>query len=327
MALLNFLTIFLMLIYPLSAKANSTESSCNPQTNKLELLKALLNLPHSTESYVPVMFRESFGGNRPLTEMKFYQNREVKISEKNYNRFRERILYGSYLEESIPRLIHIIWLGSQPPPSVIFCIESWKKYHPTWEVKVWGDEDIKNFSWTTPYSKEVFEKGQNWAEKSDILRFEILYQFGGIYSDADMICLKSFEDLITNGISFFAGYENNHCVPLLQKPLIGSAIIGSKQKHSILRRSMDLSLTVEQAPLIPQHIRSGPGPLSTACYEALKNGENEDVIIFPPPFFYPLPFTKRFSSCNEILSCIRPEALTIHLWEGSYKNKKNNKNF
>jgi mannosyltransferase OCH1-like enzyme len=35
-------------------------------------------------------------------------------------------------------------------------------------------------------------------KKTDILRFEILYQFGGLHKDTDFECLKPIDDLIIN---------------------------------------------------------------------------------------------------------------------------------
>ena len=309
---------FPMLISPILSEINRPEPIYNPLQDTQEVLKTLFNLQPSVKGYVPVMFRESLEGKWPRTENDFYDDIGVQISEKNYNQFREKMLKEhSNLEKSMPELIHLIWLGSEPTVAVNLAIESWKKCHPTWEVKVWRDSDVKNFNWTTPHSKEFFEKSNNWAEKSDILRFEILYQFGGIYSDTDVICLKSFEDLISSGISFFAGYESNK-VKRLGRPLVGSAIIGAKKKHSILKRCMDFSLTLDQAPTIQQYIRSGPGPITKACYEALEAGGNDDVIIFPCSFFYPLHWEGRLDPLSEVLSYIRPESLAVHLWEGSW---------
>ena len=37
-------------------------------------------------------------------------------------------------------------------------------------------------------------------EKADILRYELLYRFGGLYIDADIICLKPLNDLLLDNL-------------------------------------------------------------------------------------------------------------------------------
>ena len=172
---------------------------------------------------------------------------------------------------SIPHFIHLIWLGSTPPPTVEIVIASWRKYHPDWEIKLWTDQEIACFPWSTPRSELFFKEAKNWAEKSDILRFEILYQFGGVYSDTDVICLKPFDDLL-QGLTFFACFSRNKVVKKTGRPLIGSAIIGAARNHPILNHCLDYSQIKEEAPGLTQDLRSGPGPITRASYEALESG-------------------------------------------------------
>lgn len=53
---------------------------------------------------------------------------------------------------------------------------------------------------------EALKCAKNYGEKSDILRYEILCQFGGIYVDCDFECLKSFDGLLM--CRFFTGFSN-----------------------------------------------------------------------------------------------------------------------
>jgi hypothetical protein len=55
-------------------------------------------------------------------------------------------------------------------------------------------------------NKDAFSGATNYGEKSDILRYEILSQFGGIYVDCDFECLKPFDDLLS--CAFFTGLSN-----------------------------------------------------------------------------------------------------------------------
>jgi|SRR5579872_352019 len=301
-----FLLTFNLLAVEL--KANKSENAT---------LEGLLALELKEKGFIPCAFRESLEANWLPVNRNFVEDTRVKIAENKFNRFCQEWLDSKIVSShfSIPRVIHLIWLGSAPSPAVDCAIASWKKYHPSWEINLWTDEKVQNFAWSSPRSEILFKQGKNWAEKSDILRFEILYQFGGIYSDADVICLKSFEDLVTRGLSFFAGFENK--AERFSRPLIGSAIIGAVKNSSIIKRSIDYSQTAKEAPLLPQFIRSGPGPMSKAAYEALESGQ-ENILLLPCSYLYPLPWDKRAVSLNKIIEYIRPESFAVHLWEGSW---------
>lgn len=82
----------------------------------------------------------------------------------------------------IPKKIHYCWFGGNPlPQDALMCIESWKKYFPDYEIIEWNE---KNFDMNScDYIREAAEN-KKWAFVSDFARFKILYDFGGIYFDA-----------------------------------------------------------------------------------------------------------------------------------------------
>lgn len=310
-----FVLCFLFLFQIIGAQEDRSK---NPLYKALppvqETCKGLLELEPQVSGFAPVPFRDSLAANWFPTEKNFFEDIGVGLAERNFHLFCER--NSSLNAPAIPAIIHLIWLGSTPPPAVNLAVASWKKHHPHWEIKLWTEREMETFVWSSFHAENFFKKGKNWAEKSDILRFEILYQFGGIYSDTDVICLNSFENLVATGITFFAGFESN-VVKRFGRPLIGSAIIGAEKNSPIMKRCIDFSQTAEDAPTIHQHIRSGPGPITKASYEALEAGKT-NILLLPCSYLYPLPWEKRLATLKEVIENIRPESLAIHLWEGSW---------
>ena len=103
----------------------------------------------------------------------------------------------------IPKVIHFCWLSGDPyPPLVVECLASWKKYLPDYEIRLWSREtfEINSVSWV----KEAFEC-KRYAFAADYIRFYALYNFGGIYLDADVEVLKSFNPLLNE--EYFLGEE------------------------------------------------------------------------------------------------------------------------
>lgn len=296
------------------------DRSKNPLYRPLSLtaepLEKLLNIEPYCTGFIAVPFRDSLEANWLPTESNFFEDPGIKIAEERFNCFCQDFDKSSLNSSSIPRVIHLIWLGSQAPESVKIAMDSWQKNHPSWEIKLWTDSELKEFTWSNKRSEEIFQKGINWAEKSDILRFEILYQFGGIYSDTDVICLKSFEDLISSNLTFFAGLESNK-IKRFGRPLVGSAIIGACKNSTVIKKCIEYTQSIEEAPMIHQYIRSGPGPITKACYESLEEGVKE-ILLLPCSYLYPLPWEKRLVSPLELLDNIREESFAVHLWEGSW---------
>src|SRR5271157_4561121 len=101
-----------------------------------------------------------------------------KLIENRYNNF-------EYKEDKIPKIIHQIWLGGDLPKKYFKLIETFKKFNPDWIHMLWTDENIKDLDLI---NKEIFDKQINMGSKSDILRYEILKKYGGIYFDTDFEC-------------------------------------------------------------------------------------------------------------------------------------------
>lgn len=105
----------------------------------------------------------------------------------------------------IPKTIHYCWFGGKPlPRSARKCITSWKKYFPDYQIKEWNESNYDVGK--TAYTKEAYE-AKKYAFVSDYARFDILYQYGGVYFDTDVEIIKSFDDILINGP--FMGCETN----------------------------------------------------------------------------------------------------------------------
>ncbi len=154
---------------------------------------------------------------------------------------------GSY---KVPPVIHFIWLGPKPfPPQSVENVRSWIAQHPTWRMKFWTDRErevpcegmercfVRDFRFTK--LQRCFDSSENFAEKSDVLRYEILFQEGGLYVDHDTHCLRSF-DALHRGYDFFSGLEPPHEAFVGRNITCGNAVIAAAPGHPILHRAIDL---------------------------------------------------------------------------------------
>jgi hypothetical protein len=147
-------------------------------------------------------------------------------------------------EVKIPHVVHFIWLGPRPfPPQSVENVRTWLARNPGWKVKFWTDRkrpppcegmevcQVQDFYFSR--LGRCYEESENWGEKSDLLRYEILYQEGGVYADHDANCLRPFADL-------HAGYDLYCCLETPHPPFVGRSItagngvIGSRAHHPVL---------------------------------------------------------------------------------------------
>lgn len=103
----------------------------------------------------------------------------------------------------IPKIIHLCWLSRDPyPPLIVKCLESWRQKLPDYIIKLWDTDaiDINSNIWL----KQSFSI-KKYAFAADYIRFYALYNYGGIYLDADVEVLKSFDTLLNH--EYFLGEE------------------------------------------------------------------------------------------------------------------------
>lgn len=70
---------------------------------------------------------------------------------------------------------------------------------------------------------------------SDIVRLELLEEFGGLYVDVDYYCVGRFDDLHDGdgGLGFYCGASNTGCVE------INNGLIGCQRGHGLVRVMME----------------------------------------------------------------------------------------
>lgn len=104
----------------------------------------------------------------------------------------------------IPKIIHYCWLSNDPyPESIQYCIDSWKKYLPDYELMLWNFDRFPRGK--SKWVDEAFE-AHKYAFAADYIRMYALYNYGGIYLDSDVEVVKSYNNLLH--LPYFIGKES-----------------------------------------------------------------------------------------------------------------------
>jgi hypothetical protein len=87
----------------------------------------------------------------------------------------------------IPKIFHRIWIGDNPIPEKHECWwQAWQRLHPDFSFMTWTEVEFEAEQ-AFCYLHVKVRETNILAMKSDIMRVAILYQYGGIYIDTDMM--------------------------------------------------------------------------------------------------------------------------------------------
>jgi hypothetical protein len=180
-------------------------------------------------------------------------------------------------DTTIPRKLHMIWVGDAPPPES--CLEyrrRWSSLMPHWEVKLWRDGDVAQFG---PDVQRRIAVATTGAQKADILRAFIVSVEGGIYVDADMEPHRSLEPLVALQEPLLICHD----LPLTWEYVM-NAFFGAVPHHPVVETlcALLLSATLNTQDV---HMHTGPRALGRAIRHA-PNPTGGKYYMLPSRAFY-----------------------------------------
>jgi mannosyltransferase OCH1-like enzyme len=101
----------------------------------------------------------------------------------------------------IPKILHLIWIShplkpkKEMPENCAAFYAKWKALHPHWDVRLWGNEIYERYASNTMLARMMADPAQDEAKLTNIIRFLLLRDFGGLYSDIDVEPFKCFDPL------------------------------------------------------------------------------------------------------------------------------------
>lgn len=127
----------------------------------------------------------------------------------------------------IPKIIHYVWVGKNPKPKNIQkCMRTWKKHLKSYKIIEWNEDNFNIHE--NKYIEQAY-KAKKWAFVSDYIRAKVIYEYGGIYLDSDVIILKDFNKFLNN--KCFVGFEN--------EKLALTAVFGAEPHHPLIKKMLE----------------------------------------------------------------------------------------
>ena len=84
----------------------------------------------------------------------------------------------------IPSIIHQVWIGKRNPPPWRY-LETWQKLADDmgWEYRLWTDDNLPDLQ----FARTMYDEWENVHARGNLLEYEVLYRYGGVYFDADYV--------------------------------------------------------------------------------------------------------------------------------------------
>jgi len=197
--------------------------------------------------------------------------------------------------DSIPRIIHQIWIGEKSPPPISI-MKTWEEKNPSFLYILWNEAEFIKRNMTFLCQSKI-DNIRQIDGKVDIIRLEILYKYGGIFVDADSVCVEPLDEDIflkgahrnigKSGYDGFAVFENENC----RRGLVSNAMMGFVPRHPLCK---DILLHILNDPTIEAIMETtkawyvvGPALLT----RFLETGKYPSVFKYPSYIFNPRHFT------------------------------------
>jgi len=97
----------------------------------------------------------------------------------------------------IPKIIHQTWKNTQIPDNWIDAQKSCKAIHSDYKYILWTHEDMDKFVKNEyPNFYKTYISYKYNIQRCDAFRYLVLYKYGGIYIDLDIVCKKSLNNFL-----------------------------------------------------------------------------------------------------------------------------------
>ena len=161
-------------------------------------------------------------------------------------------------------------------------MNTWRDKHPGIEYIFWNESEIIERGMIFECQEKI-DSMEEINGKADIMRWEILRQYGGIFLDADSVCLSPLDDTLwdTEG---FAAFENEQ----VREGLVATGTMGFVPGHPLCVDAVEhiLANPVSQAATGGKRAWQTVGPLLLT--QLLRKNRYNNMTLFPSHFFLPI---------------------------------------
>jgi len=236
----------------------------------------------------------------------------------------------------IPKLIHQIWIQGEEHlkknyPKKFQQTQSFQKYMPDYQHKIWSENEIieliKN---KNSHLLNIYLDCPNYAAKSDIGRFIILFTYGGLYADIDYEVFtdigflyerQGIQSMVVRSDSF------KKFDLFLTKFRYNTALMAFTNDHPLVKTLIDNIINLGSYKNLKNNSYeknnynyfTGPTSLSDLIEKDYENID-KTMLIVSNEVLEPVNMSNQNKSCETTEDCkeLFPSAMGIHHTDGSW---------
>ena len=120
-----------------------------------------------------------------------------------YNINNDKFRKNNSKKSKIPKIIWTYWDTIDKPVFIQNCIKTWKYYNPDYTINILDKNNYRDFI-SIPLDYKAFDPVTRFT---DYLRFQLLFEHGGIWMDASIICNESLNWIFEKENVEFVGFD------------------------------------------------------------------------------------------------------------------------
>lgn len=213
----------------------------------------------------------------------------------------------------IPRILHQLWIGDASKAPTKF-MATWRDAHVPlgFRYMFWNEakitEEIMNnprFSASLASLQHRIDEMEEINGKADIIRWVILQEYGGVFCDADSVCIEPIDKhLLEVKEGAFSGFENEHVrgpgwspryreIHSHQHALIALGCVGFPPQHPLVKAA---NRWIQENPVSVRVLGQrawysvGPGLITRLYYDDYERYKGL-VRVFPSHYFLPMHYS------------------------------------
>jgi mannosyltransferase OCH1-like enzyme len=221
----------------------------------------------------------------------------------------------SYTLSGMPKIIHQTWKDNDIPDKWKKSQREWIRLHPDWIYILWTDKDIRNhIANHHPEFLDLHDSYEYPIQRADMIRYFVLYDYGGVYSDLDLYPTQNIEPYLSNWSDYFVFSANTDC-------FTNSLMISTKNSQ-IMKEIID-NLKSSSMNLkwwsIGKHLKvmNTTGPLFLT--NILLN-TNHNFCVLPKSKFNPYSVDEDFNENKKNVVIHTLQGSSWHSWDSSIYN-------
>jgi len=219
------------------------------------------------------------------------------------------------LQPNIPKIVHIIWLSNEISTLKLSYLIRTMAQHPLWQFQLWTATRVEQLT----SMKYLIRQSSDFRQISDLARYEIMFNEGGVYLDTDFYFFKSL-DLLKLDFPLVCHEDGKQRMSIS----VSNGFFAFSRRHPIMSAALDM---LKDARLNGKFIvrQTGPGFFSRVLRPVF-----ESLNILDSYMFYPVRYEQR--SDLEKYRCYWtncagrfPRSIAMHLWGlSSHEHEKTN---